>query len=167
MRLIYVVIILSFAYSCDQPKKERIYTPEEQAKIEHIKDSMLNDIKIETVSRAAEYVSSNDPVQVIKAVFFEEEYSSYKSMKVTYRNISGKKISAIKFKWTGENAFGEPADMGSSLDGIGAGFTDDVLGIAKTRTSEWSILSRDGKKVTKAWAYEVVFADGTKWHIQE
>lgn len=163
-----ILLILSIAMflSCNSSKKEKTYTPEEHVSIEHMKDSMLNDIKKEIVTKDAENVSIQDPVQVVKAVFFEEEYSNLKSIRVVYKNISNKKVSAIKFKWTGENAFGEPADMGSAIEGIGSGFTDDILGAGKSRTSEWSIYSKDGKKVTKAWAYEVVFVDGSKWSLE-
>ena len=44
-------------------------------------------------------------------------------------------------------------------------FTDDgsVLAWNGSVSSDWNILSRDLKKITKAWAYEVAFDDGTKW----
>ncbi len=82
------------------------------------------------------------------------------------KNVSKKTISAIRFKWTGINAFGEPADMGIT-NGEGGGFDDDKLRPSKSNSGEWSILSRDLKKVTKAWAYEVVFEDGTKWELND
>lgn len=104
------------------------------------------------------------PVKVISAKLFKEEYSSYKSIKLVWKNISAKRISAIRFKWYGTNAFGEPADMGTSItEGFGGGYSDDALGPGKTDSGVWSILSRDGKKVVLAWPYEVVFEDGSKW----
>ncbi len=105
---------------------------------------------------------SNCPVKVIVARPITKEYSNYKDVSLTYKNISNKTIEAIKFKWYGLNAFGEPADMGVS-DGIGSGFDDDKLRAGKTVTNQWNILSKDLKKIVKAWAYEVVFEDGTKW----
>lgn len=102
------------------------------------------------------------PVKIISARPVKQEYSSYKDVSLTYKNVSGKNIEAIKFSWYGMNAFGEPADMGIE-DGLGRGFTDSKLRVGKTTTSEWSVLSKDLKKITKAWAYEVVFEDGTKW----
>lgn len=105
---------------------------------------------------------SSSPVKVISARPVKEEYSSYKDISVTYKNVSGKNISAIRFKWYGINAFNEPAEMGG-MDGFGSGFTDSKLRAGKSETSEWSILSKDLKKVIKAWAYEVVFEDGSKW----
>lgn len=104
------------------------------------------------------------PVRVTKAYLFKEEYSSYKSIRLTFKNVSGKRIQAIRFEWYGENSFNEPADMGSySYEGYGTGFDDDALGIGSSRSSTWSILSNDGKKVIGARAYEVAFIDGTKW----
>jgi len=107
------------------------------------------------------------PVKVIKARPITKDYSTYKDISVTYKNVSDKSISAIRFMWHGINAFGESADMGLIGDGFGTGFADEVLRPGKSVTHEWSILSRDLKKVTKAWAYEVVFEDGTKWKLSK
>lgn len=103
------------------------------------------------------------PVKVTRAVFFREEYSSFYSVRLNYKNVSGKDIQAIRFEWYGENAFSEPADMGSGSDGHGRGFSDDLLRSGSSTSGAWSILSRDGKKIIGARAYEVAFADGTKW----
>jgi hypothetical protein len=106
---------------------------------------------------------SKSPVIVTRAVFFQEQYSSFYSVRLNYKNVSGKTISAIRFEWYGENAFGEPADMSGGISGYGGGFTDEPLKSGASRNSFWSILSRDGKKVIGARAYEVAFADGSKW----
>lgn len=127
-------------------------------------DSVLNKIASDVYMDTAGL--SKAPVKVIKAVLFKVEYSSYRDIRVTYKNVSKKAVIAIKFRWKGTNAFGDPADMGTSLqEGYGGGFTDDSLRPGRTEVSEWSILSRDGKKVELAWPYEVVFADGTKWEL--
>jgi len=106
------------------------------------------------------------PIKVTNAKLFKEEYSSYRSISLTFKNVSAKKIDAIRFAWYGENSFAEPADMGSSLtEGYGGGFTDKAIGPGRSMTLQWSILSRDGKKVILAWPTEVAFADGTKWKL--
>ena len=85
-------------------------------------------------------------------------------IRLTYKNVSDKNISAIRFKWYGENSFGEPADMGNyNHDGFGAGYDDEGLRKGRTVTNQWSILSRDARKVVDVWPYEVVFADGSRW----
>jgi len=104
------------------------------------------------------------PVVVTSSAFVEKQYSNFKDMHLKYKNVSGKKIDAIRFRWYGENAFGEPADMGTSPErGFGGGFTDSPLLPGKTGSGTWGILSRDGKRIIAAWAYEVVFSDGSKW----
>ncbi|MFZ9942055.1 MAG: hypothetical protein ACO3O0_00450 [Bacteroidia bacterium] len=107
------------------------------------------------------------PVVVVSAKLFKEAYSNYKSIKLTYKNNSDKTIQAIRFEWYGENAFGEPADMGSPLiEGSGGGFTEETLRPGKTGSGVWSILSRDGKKILMARAYEVAFDDGSSWKLR-
>lgn len=108
---------------------------------------------------------SQAPVKVLSAKLVTQEYSNNKDIRLAWKNVSGKKVAAIRFKWYGLNAFGEPADMGGSaiIKGIGGGFADRSLSPGKTDSGEWSIMSSDGKKVVLAWPYEVAFEDGTKW----
>ena len=105
----------------------------------------------------------NSGIIITKAKFISEEYSSYKSIQLTYKNISEKKIKAISFKWYGINAFEEPADCGGYEHGFGGGFDDDGLSNGESTTSVWSISSNDGDKIIKAWPNEVVYIDGSKW----
>lgn len=131
-----------------------------------MKDSLVNSVMSNAMKSDLDTGSiSNSPIKILNAKLFKEEYSSYKSISLSYKNVSGKKVEAIKFKWYGEDAFGKPADMGagSIVEGYGGGFDDDPLGPGKSRTSQWSIYSSRGKKVILAWAYEVAFSDGTSW----
>lgn len=103
-------------------------------------------------------------LKIVSAKFIKEEYSSYKSVKLVYKNISGKKIKAIRFKWYGINAFGEPAEAGSIYNaGFGGGFDDNGLGVGKQTHGIWSVYSHNGDEITKAWPTEIVFEDGSKW----
>lgn len=108
---------------------------------------------------------SESPIQVLSAKFAEDDYSSYKDVLITFRNVSKKNISGVKFKWYGVNVFGEPASFigGGFIDGFGGGYTDHIIRPGEKRTSEWDGQSRDGKKILKAWPYEIVFEDGSKW----
>lgn len=111
---------------------------------------------------------SNGPVKVLSLRLITNEYSNYKDISVTYKNVSNKTIEGIRFRWYGENAFGEPADMGGTytikgFEGFGNGFSDETIKPGKTRTSKWNILSKDARKSLLAWPYEVAFSDGTKW----
>lgn len=107
------------------------------------------------------------PVKVLKAKVVKQEYSSYRSVYLKYKNVSGKRVTGIKFNWYGTNAFNEPADLGNSLSsGFGGGFTDDGLRAGATDDGTWSVLSRDAKKIKLAWPIEVSFSDGTNWKLK-
>lgn len=107
--------------------------------------------------------SKHSPVQVISAEIVQEDGSSYRDIRIKYKNVTEKKISAIRFRWYGMNAFGEPANMGIS-NGIGSGFMDHDLPGGVSSSATWSAVSRDAKKAI-AWVSEVAFEDGTKWDI--
>lgn len=166
-RLILLVLVVSLA-SCShhsqrektKAQKEREFRDsletEERVAIET--EKFLSSLKWDTVGVA------NCGIIITDADFIEEEYSNYKSVRLRYKNVSGKKIKAIKFKWNGIDAFGDPADCGSLTDeGFGGGFVDDPLGTGRSRTSVWGVLSRNGDQITKAWVTEIAFDDGTKW----
>ena len=104
-------------------------------------------------------------VEIISATFIKSsEYSNYKSVKISYKNVSAKDIKAIRFKWYGMNAFDQPADCGDYSNlGFGAGYMDDGLKSGKTKSGVWDISSRDGDRIVKAWPYEIVYLDGSKW----
>jgi len=136
-----------------------------------IRAKKITDSLISSATKSALFDTAGlhtSPVKVIKSYLYQEEYSNYKNISLTYKNKSRRKIEAIKFRWYGEDAFGEPADMGSYgiTEGFGGGFTDDALGVGKVRTSSWEILSSRAKKIILAWPIEVLFTDGTKWDIR-
>jgi hypothetical protein len=106
---------------------------------------------------------SDCPILITKKEIIKKEYSNYKDISLCYKNIGKKTITAIRFKWYGENAFGELADMGGFEEGAGGGYTDDILRPNKIDCGTWGISSRDAKKVIGAYATEIVFDDDTKW----
>lgn len=111
-----------------------------------------------------EKAKRESPIQVTRMRFIEKEYSSYRDVSLSWKNVSRKKVKAVRFHWFGVTAFGDPADMGIT-DGIGGGFSDDPITPGKSDSGTWDVLSRNGDKIIAAWAYEVVFADGTKWTL--
>ncbi|MBA3283887.1 MAG: hypothetical protein H0U27_02345 [Nitrosopumilus sp.] len=98
--------------------------------------------------------------------FVDREYSNYKSVSLRFKNVSDKKISAIRFAWYGVNAFNEPADMTTHQSGWGHGFTDDALRPGVIDSGIWDILSKDGKKLLITFPYEVAFEDGSIWKLE-
>lgn len=106
------------------------------------------------------------PVKVLSSKIVSSASGQYRNVQLSYKNLTKKAISAIRFKWYGLDAFGEPADMGSSFAaGFGGGYTDEGLAAGDEESGTWDILSRNAKKITFAWAYEVVFEDGSKWEL--
>jgi len=104
------------------------------------------------------------PILIVSSRLTRSDYSSRRGIAFTYQNISQKKISAARFKWYGEDAFGEPADMGSYVfSGFGAGFDDDPIEPKQKRSVNYDIFSKDAKKIVKIWVTEVVYSDGIKW----
>lgn len=162
----YLVLLFLFT-GCNQSTNDsKVSEIELKAKAEANVDSRVKEITrnllFDTVGEA------NAPLKIISAQLFRQKYSNYKDIRLKIKNMSSKRISAARFKWYGENAFGEPADMGGisimkGSEGFGGGFTETEIGPGKSTTLEWGIYSKDGKKVIKAWATEVVFNDGTKW----
>ena len=129
-------------------------------------EKLVDSFRKESMTKVLFDTSGIDaPIKVTKAEIVKKEYSNYREIQLTYKNVSGKKIEGAKFRWYGVTAFGVPADMGgeSFEKGFGQGVIDDVIGRGKTVSNKWDINSRDAKKVTKAWAYEVIFSDGSKW----
>lgn len=168
MKKILLIITISLLfYSCESHKKVKTQSQIKQEisdslEIKDRVDDYMNKLNLSMKWDTAGFSKSG--LIITNAKFFTEEYSNYKSVRLTYKNVSGKRIKAIRFKWYGVNAFGEPADCGNlDYDGFGGGFDDSGLGSGRTTYGIWSVLSRDGDKIIKAWATEIAFEDGTKW----
>lgn len=145
-------------YKVDFYSKESIQS-ETKAGIDKLQPLSIKPISDVLNDTTGSYLS---PIKVISAKYVEKEYSNYKDVRLSYKNISKKKIAAIRFKWVGINAFGEKAEGLS--DG---GFDDDGIDVNETTSNVWGISSKDGKKITLAYAYEVAFSDGTKWELNK
>jgi hypothetical protein len=161
------ILLIELLVSCNDVAKVNEKTIED-LEIEHmarkITDSIVKDSQFKANFDTVGLY--NSPVKILKARLYNEEYSSFRDISLTFKNVSGKKIEGIRFKWYGLNVFGDPADMGTSFyEGFGTGFTDEVLYPNQTTTSSWDINSGNAKKIVLAWPYEVVFSDGKKWEI--
>lgn len=161
----FLIFTLTFLVSCsDQSGKSStdnfIDSLDKAAKVDSIISARMKAVMTDTTGL------HTSPIQVTKATISQQSYSNFKDINLTYKNVSTKKVEAIRFRWYGENAFGEPADMGSyTSKGVGSGYDDDPISAGKSRTSSWSLTTSNVKKVVMAWAYEVVYEDGTKWKI--
>lgn len=107
------------------------------------------------------------PIKVLKARPVDKEYSNYRDVYISFKNVSSKTIEGVKFRWYGENAFRKPAELGNSgVPGFGGGFTDETLRPGKTSNGTWEVFSKDAKKIILAWPIEVSFSDGTSWELK-
>lgn len=159
-KILTLIMVSWFFCNCSTEPGKSTLTLADTIAAHEIADSIINEgmhnAMLDTVG------VSNAPVKILSAQPVKNEYSNYRNVSLKYKNVSNKTISAIKFSWYGENAFGEPADMGM-VDGFGNGNTDRTLKAGKTSSGEWQALSKDVKKIIIAWPREVVFEDGTKW----
>jgi hypothetical protein len=159
----YIFIICIVLIGC---KGKQSNSATNEILINKIADSIQLEWQNNTLSDTSNISSS--PVLILKATLVNDDYTNYKNISVTYKNISNKKIDAVRFKWYAENSFNEPADMGQPLiKGYGGGVDDNALNAGKSRTNTWEIRSHDAKKNVKAWPYQIIFSDGTKWDVSE
>jgi hypothetical protein len=172
---ILVACLSLFIMSCEQAKpkfelqKKMELDSFSRAKYGESSDEHVQKMVNATIAKAMfDTVGlSKAPVKVLKSKVVKQEYSSYRNIYLQYKNVSGKTIAGIKFKWYGTNAFNEPADLGSTFaEGFGVGFTDESLKPGRSESATWDVLSRDAKKIKLAWPIEVSFADGTNWKLK-
>ena len=169
MKFVLYIFILITLISCENSQSERTNSDsiKGMSKDEYVKKYVDSAMKKTDENISASIFNtdtigmSNAPVRVKSFRVVKSEGGSYRNVYLEYKNYSGKKITAIRFKWYGENAFGEAADL--NFKGFGGGFTDTPLLAGETDDGEWNVLSRDLKKIKAAWVTEIVYADGTKW----
>lgn len=160
--LVVLLIVSGCVSGGDTPK----YTRAEMDSIERVYDSLMSADPYDQISSSITDTSGLylAPIKIVEASIIEE-YGS-RNIRLKYKNVSSVHVSAVRFRWTGVNAFGEPADMGNSfIKGFGAGFSDDGIKPNQVLTGEWGIYSEDAKKVLMAWPYEIVFENGDKWEL--
>lgn len=173
MKKIILIIIIISLFSCKNESEKMAdrnkYFLDSLKVTEQIKERLEKEI---TISRKDSYLDTTgmkqSPVIVTHSKLFKKEYTNYKDIELSFKNVSNKNIQGIRFEWYGENSFGEPADMGNySLLGEGGGFTDQILKSKKSSSAIWEINSKDAKKIIAARAYEVAFTDGTIWKLRK
>jgi hypothetical protein len=108
----------------------------------------------------------SSPIKV-KSFSLKEAILQDFEINVTYQNTSDKPIDAIRFRWYLQNAFREPADIGSDYGaGFGGGYSDEPIQPGEERTGTWSVDCKDAKRIVKAWPREIVYQDGAKWETR-
>ncbi|PZF71702.1 hypothetical protein [Taibaiella soli] len=125
--------------------------------VDSFHNALLSRVEFDTVG------VEQAPVRIAGYHLVQKKGTHYKSVALTYKNISAKKIEAIRFKWYGTDSTGAPVEMGYAATGIGGSFDDEPLEAGKERTATWGVLTNKLDTITKAWPTEVVFEDGSKW----
>lgn len=168
MKQLLVLLILTIFISCKN--EENKATEKADAIIDSYNakkfaDSSLQAMREQMVmDTAGVYLS---PIQIIDYSIIDSESGSYRNIKANYKNTSTKKVTAIRFKWYGVNAFNEPSDLGPLDNGIGTGESDTPLRPGASESAIWETLSKDLKKIRVFYPYEVMFDDGTKWELKK
>lgn len=146
----------------DNNKKEHniVNKNVEQKEGEKTKDSLKNTF-LDTQK------TKSSPVKIISSKLLNNQYSDHKDIQLIYKNVTHKKINAIKFEWYCENAFDKPASgQFFFIKGISNGHTDISLKPRDVHAKIWEDFSTDANKIIAARAYYVVFSDGTKWELK-
>jgi hypothetical protein len=170
-KLILILISLCLLTFCTNRNSAEYIAAKEKARLDSIlneikKSDRIDSMKSQSIKNAlfdTLGLSIYSPIQVTSSRFVKKDYSNFKDLEFTFKNISDKKVDGIRFRWYGVTAFGEPADMGGTFDGFGNGEINESINPGKSRTVQWAISSSNGKRIVKVWPYEVAFEDGTKW----
>lgn len=167
MKIMLHVLILIIILSCKE--EPHIKTPEEQKRY----DSIYKAIKKESDDHMVSLLTDTtgvweSPIQVLSYKITKDEYASFKQVELTVKNISDKNVDAVRFKWFGFDAFGDPATgMGHPFeDGYGGGYSDETIKPGNVETYTWRTTSTNLKKLKNAWPVEVVYEDGSKWELK-
>lgn len=168
MKQLITLLFLLIFMSCKEEEKkstEKVDKIIESYNAKKFADSSLQALREQTVMDTSGLYMS--PIKVIEYSVVESASGSYRNIKAKYKNVSTKRVAAIRFKWYCLNAFGEPADLGVLSNGIGAGESDTPLKAGASESGIWETLSKDLKTIKVLYPYEVVFDDGEKWELKK
>jgi hypothetical protein len=120
----------------------------------------LDSAKTSDMDKRLENSKTNSGVEILNVKFVNDnDYSDYKNIKITYKNNTGKNISAISFKWYDlKDVFDE--DVESTLSK--GGYDSDGLKKGRTTSGTWE-LKETKVKSGKVYVDKIMFDDGSKW----
>lgn len=140
-----------------------------------INDSIQNAAKLKMeemmkpINMFSDTTGTNCPIDVYSAELFETgDYNNNKGIKIKYRNISNKTVVAVSFTAYVVDAFNEPIDLMGNEELIGIMTTkptDEHLKPGKTSSNKWTTRNNECRKILKANAFQVAFADGEVWDL--
>lgn len=167
-----LLLIILIATSCINKNKKayvevknRINHQEVTHQIEEKKISETDSIKqsfLDTLN------IKESPIKIISYRLLRNQYSDHKDIKLTYKNVSKKRIGAIRFEWYCENSFNKPASgKFFFVKGKAEGESNIILKPGKTGTKIWEDFSTDAQTIISVRANFVAFSDGTDWNLKQ
>lgn len=172
MKTTTIILICTLFFSCKSSTERKLDEAEKELNAIRIQEQADSAVRAQIKKSAMDTTGLwMAPIIITKAILVKNSsYSEDRDVRLTYKNISGKTIDGIRFKWYGETVFGDPADMGgidiNGYEGFGGGYTEDQILPGKSVTNTWDINSHNAKRIIMAWPTEVAFSDGTKWELK-
>lgn len=164
-----IIVLLIFSLICCQ-KKSKSVAIGTQLPVEAIE---VNTSKPSDDTIKCKYsdtcILTNAPVKIISSNLVKNEYSGFRDIHLSFKNVSKKDIQAIKFQWYTENALGEPSNLKSSFyfRGESCGLYTELLKSDRSSNVIYEEFSSDAKRIIGAQPYLVIFSDGTKWYPKD
>jgi hypothetical protein len=116
-----------------------------QEMMQHAKDSIARAMAVRSYGPC--------PVAIKKCSLVSDSHG--KAIVVAIKNISSKKINAVRLSWIVYNRAGKR--IGSSN-----GMAKKVLASGKSGSYSWGVNAASGTQA-KAYVYSIVYKDGTQW----
>lgn len=137
MKTSLIILSILLLFSCqsittNNANSDSTLTPTQNAHFDSLKADIPN--KVNNMIYGDTTGVWKAPIIIYSKKVVKSESGSLENIQLKYKNTSSKNITAIKFRWKGVDAFGDPADMGTSriAEGYGAGYTDVELKLGKS-----------------------------------
>lgn len=154
------ISIMIVAFGCEQQTAPAIKTSpvdsiDRQIRAEKMAHDLIDKAKNDANNSLYNKSKATSPVLIKKCTITTDEYGA-KSINITVKNNSKKKIDGLKVSWTLYNNFNERIDDGN-------GIAQEHLAANKWATYTWNIYT----PVThaKAYVFSIHYTDGTTWSL--
>lgn len=171
MKTKVLFIVIAITTSCvDKNKTDHFSTKKEINSQQVYKQIDIQNDQSPSDSIKQEFLNTQNnkesPIKIVSWKLFKNQYSDHKDIELIYKNVSKKKIGAIRFEWYSENAFNKPASgKFFFIKGKAEGYTHLPINAKQTRSQIWENFSTDAKTIISARVYFVAFSDGTTWKL--
>ena len=167
MKYVIAICLCCSFFACKEEPKKLELTAAEKARILEIKDSIIKaaDTKFQQERERKLAIQDSSPIKIIKAWVTENSIGTPEA-NLTFKNVSSKKIDAIRFAILCYNNFDEPVTNVISGNTF-MGMDQDRLSPGRQSTSTWTLNLFDLTTKIKPFVYEVHFVDGSTWKVPD